>query len=195
MSTANLIKETALKLFANNGYAATSIGHLAAEVGIRKASIYSHINSKEELYMSLLEDVLEWDRKYFKSLIDDNKKLNIKEKFELLFKHYCLIYQDEPYRTKMKFLNRTMLFPPDILKEKQQNIFKEKEMMFTPILANLVKEGFKTGVISGSSLNEIISFFYCTIDGLFVESCYYSRDDFDRRAESIWLLFWKAIKA
>lgn len=195
MSTAYLIREAALKLFASNGYEATSIGNLAAEVGIRKASIYSHINSKEELYVSLLEDVLEWDRKYFKSLIESNRELNVKKKFELLFKHYCLIYQDEPHRTKMKFLNRTMLFPPDILKENWQNIFKDKEMMFTPILVKLIQEGVETGAIGGFSLNEIISFFYCTIDGLFVESCYYSRDDFDRRTESIWLLFWQAIKA
>ena len=39
----------AARLFAERGYHGTSIGDLAAALGIRKASIYSHINVKEDL--------------------------------------------------------------------------------------------------------------------------------------------------
>lgn len=195
MSTADLIKETALNLFAYKGYEGTSIGNIAKEVGIKKASIYSHISSKEELYISIFEEVLEWDENYFTGLLEKNNKLCVKDKFELIFKYYCKIYQEEPYRTKMIFLNRAMIFPTDFLKEKKQNIFKDNEITFTPIISSLIQEGFESKAIKDYSITEILSFFYCTVDGLFVESCYYSTEDFNRKAESIWKLFWQTIKA
>jgi len=195
LSTADLIKEIALKSFANVGYYGTSIGNIASEVGIKKASIYSHISSKEALFLSILEDVLEWDRNYFTELLKRNDQLDVKSKFELLIKEYCKIYTEESSRTKVMFLNRSMMFPPNILTEKQKNIFKEKEINFTPLIEKLILEGFESKEIKSGSMTDILSFFYCLVDGLFVESCYYSEEDFNQRTESIWQLFWQSIKA
>lgn len=195
MSTAYEIKSAALKLFAYKGYEGTSIENIATEVGIKKASIYSHIKSKEELYISLLEDVLEWDKKYFNGLLENNTNIDVKEKLHLIFKNYCRIYQEESDRIKMVFLNRTMIFPPEFLKKRVQLIFKDNEVVFNPILNGVIQEGLVNGVIRDISDYDILSFFYCTVDGLFVESCYYSKDEYNRRASSIWSLFWQAIKA
>ncbi len=65
MATPKLIRETAMKLFAKYGYAGTSISNLASEVGSQKASIYSHISSKEELYLSIQDDIHDWNREYY----------------------------------------------------------------------------------------------------------------------------------
>ncbi len=195
MSTADEIKYNALNLFAYKGYEGTSIENIAAAVGIKKASIYSHIKSKEELFISLLEDVLEWDKNYFNELLEDNTHVDVKEKIYLIFKHYCSVYQEEHNRTKMMFLNRTMIFPPKFLKEKLQLIFKDNEAMFSSVLIRVIQEGLASGVIRDISVYDILSFFYCTVDGLFVESCYYSEEEFNRRFNSIWSLFWQAIQA
>lgn len=49
------ILAVALRLFVRDGYAATGIRAIAAEVGIREASIYYHFRSKDEIFGALIE--------------------------------------------------------------------------------------------------------------------------------------------
>lgn len=49
------ILDVALRLFVRDGYAATGIRAIAAEVGIREASIYHHFHSKDEIFGALIE--------------------------------------------------------------------------------------------------------------------------------------------
>jgi len=54
-----LITRTALKLFGERGYQATSIQHIASEAGISKGLMYSYFESKEELLSELFSQYLE----------------------------------------------------------------------------------------------------------------------------------------
>lgn len=49
--------------FAERGYDAASLNDIAAAVGIRKASLYTHFASKDELFLMVFEDAVhaEWD--------------------------------------------------------------------------------------------------------------------------------------
>ena len=49
VSTRDRLSTEAARLFAQRGYHGTSIGDLAAALGIQKASVYSHIKGKEDL--------------------------------------------------------------------------------------------------------------------------------------------------
>ena len=53
-STKKLIIETALKLFAAAGYEATTMEQIAAAVGIRKSSLYSHFAGKQEILEAII---------------------------------------------------------------------------------------------------------------------------------------------
>src|SRR5438552_8058325 len=57
MSTrrSELAREAA-RLFAEKGYHGTSIGDLAAALGLQKGSLYSHIESKQELLYEIVRD-------------------------------------------------------------------------------------------------------------------------------------------
>src|SRR5438309_9959469 len=57
MSTrrSELAREAA-RLFAEKGYHGTSIGDLAAALGLQKGSLYSHIESKQDLLYEIVRD-------------------------------------------------------------------------------------------------------------------------------------------
>ena len=52
------ILEAALELFSVQGFEATSISQIADAVGIRKASLYSHFDSKQAILDTLVKEVL-----------------------------------------------------------------------------------------------------------------------------------------
>ncbi|WP_030435806.1 TetR/AcrR family transcriptional regulator [Actinoplanes subtropicus] len=67
--TRALARRTALRLFTEQGYEATSLRQIADELGINKASLYYHFDSKEAILRSLLgergreaEQLLTWVR-------------------------------------------------------------------------------------------------------------------------------------
>lgn len=58
-STKQKILDVALDLFSIKGYEATSIKEIADNVGIAKASLYSHYQSKEEILNALIKETLD----------------------------------------------------------------------------------------------------------------------------------------
>jgi AcrR family transcriptional regulator len=50
-----LIEDAAARLFAERGYAATTVEDIVAEAGVSKPMLYRHFESKKELQMKLLE--------------------------------------------------------------------------------------------------------------------------------------------
>ncbi len=53
-----LIKNTALKLFAKKGYHATTISAIAKDAGISKGLMYNYFDSKDELVIALFNDYI-----------------------------------------------------------------------------------------------------------------------------------------
>ena len=58
-NTKQEILEVSLELFSVQGFEATSISQIANAVGIRKASLYSHFESKQAILDTLVKEVLE----------------------------------------------------------------------------------------------------------------------------------------
>ena len=58
-NTKQAILEASLELFSVQGFEATSISQIADAVGIRKASLYSHFDSKQAILDALVQEVLE----------------------------------------------------------------------------------------------------------------------------------------
>ena len=59
MTTSERLLDTAAKLFWTKGYASTSTREIAEVLGVRKASLYHHINSKEDLLYQISVNSLE----------------------------------------------------------------------------------------------------------------------------------------
>lgn len=55
-STREKILAVSLRLFAENGYNATSVRQIAQEVGVRESSLYNHFRSKDEILQTVLSN-------------------------------------------------------------------------------------------------------------------------------------------
>lgn len=85
-STKQKVLDAALDLLSTQGFEATSVSQIADEVGIRKASMYSHFASKLKILESLMPEIMkqyEWHSIFSESNKDnfssfnDEKDLNI----------------------------------------------------------------------------------------------------------------------
>jgi AcrR family transcriptional regulator len=56
-STKERILQAALRLFAENGFAATSTGAIAGEVGITKGALYRHFTNKQDILDCIVEQM------------------------------------------------------------------------------------------------------------------------------------------
>lgn len=69
--TKQRILDAALELFSTQGFEATSIAQIADAVGIRKASLYSHFDSKQDILDRLIDSIMEGYSKHsVRSLAD-----------------------------------------------------------------------------------------------------------------------------
>ena len=59
LKTKQRILDAALELFSTQGFEATSIAQIADAVGVRKASLYSHFDSKQDILDRLIESITE----------------------------------------------------------------------------------------------------------------------------------------
>ena len=60
-NTKERILETALELFAQNGYLGTSMNDIAGQLGFTKAALYKHYTSKQEILDRIVERMNEMD--------------------------------------------------------------------------------------------------------------------------------------
>jgi AcrR family transcriptional regulator len=57
-NTREQIRNVALEMFAERGYAGTSLREIAERLGVTKAAVYYHFPTKEDILASLLQDYL-----------------------------------------------------------------------------------------------------------------------------------------
>ena len=65
--TKERILAAALEMFSQNGYAGTNIRELTASLGLVKSSMYKHFASKEDIWNSLLDEMIAYYDNHFGS--------------------------------------------------------------------------------------------------------------------------------
>lgn len=80
-TTKDRILETALSLFAHQGYMATSMSDIASQLGITKAALYKHYTGKQEILDRIVEQMeqLDSDRAYAYDMPETVKHESVKD--------------------------------------------------------------------------------------------------------------------
>lgn len=126
------IINAAADLFQDRGYNATSMRALATKVGLEPSSIYSHINSKEELLIEICLNCAELFSKGMEKIL--NQDLSFEEKIMSLVELHTDIAYEHP--ASVTVFNDEWKFLPEGTKEVFLTMRKEYESNFKSILTS-----------------------------------------------------------
>lgn len=100
------IEDAAARLFAERGFAGTTIGEIAAEAGLSKPMLYRHFDSKQELHLALLERHRdELAAAPIRELLHGEGDLNAR--LEAMYDAWFGHVQTHPYTWRMMFRDTT----------------------------------------------------------------------------------------
>jgi AcrR family transcriptional regulator len=190
-TTKNFITEKAFKLFSKNGYDGTGMEEIAVEVGIRKASLYSHFKGKEEILREVFNKVLDEYSGYMNGLIRYDSKKDIKQNLAVIFLNYVSYFMDQE---KMDFWMKLYIAPPEFIKEEIFNRSKKIDGDFLMKLNEFFKQALKnkhTGY--KNTLDTAISFFYL-MTGIGMTASFYKMGNLKRTISGCIDVFWNGIK-
>jgi len=142
-STKEIIKKTALSLFAQKGYYGTTMNEIAELVGIKTPSLYFHFRGKEELFFSVYEDLANEYVSLMDRIMNTTESMDIEDRLFYIFEQFIIYYIDNP--EKQSFWNQIILFAPPELKERffahvsNCDIRSQKKMQ--EILAREIEQG------------------------------------------------------
>jgi len=185
--SATKIKQAALIQFANDGYDGTALASIASAVGIKKQSIYTHFANKDQLFLTVLQEVLDREKKSLATFFQQTEDLKFDEALYQFVNRYNIQYEVNP---DTKFLLRMCYLPPSHLYEKVMTsiykYFDEIEEIMTKFFLNKAK-GLSV------SIKEAVIAYIGLIDSVLVELLYSGRERFERRLAACWKIYWRGI--
>ena len=153
-NTKNEILEAALNLFSTQGYEATSILQIAEAVGIRKASLYSHFTSKQEILDVLVRDGLkqyadnsifaraDWDDPEFTK---DKHDLTPEKAVRMVLGQVRYILHDPRISKSRKMLTIEQFQNPVLKSLQTKHNYTDVMRYFTGMISFLIDQGTLSG--------------------------------------------------
>ncbi|MDY5648805.1 MAG: TetR/AcrR family transcriptional regulator [Lachnospiraceae bacterium] len=149
-NTKQEILEASLELFSVQGFEATSISQIAGAVGIRKASLYSHFESKQAILDAIVKDVLEqyekhsifagggWERS---SAAKNNQTMTSDTAAEMIMGQIRYILHDPHIRKARKMLVMEQFQNPELAKLQTKQNYTDVMHYFTGLIRQMIRQG------------------------------------------------------
>ena len=135
----------ALDLFSYQGYEATSISQIASAVGIKKASLYSHYESKKAILDALVKEVLEQYEKHSMFSREDSFPADIDGVIEMIKSQLTFIIHDPGISKARKLLVIEQFKNEELAKLQTKQNYTDIVSFFVRFLDHLKNEGVIQG--------------------------------------------------
>lgn len=146
------IKEAALELFSKNGFRATTMEQIASSVKIARVTLYDYYKSKEDIFYSLVDDIVdEYRTEVLSGSVREQIETLAKESIARLldnFTVYRILFQEMPSLEKATALK---------LRE-----WQERSMS---LVLKVIDVGFAEGLFSRRLSREDIAFSFRALIG------------------------------
>ena len=142
-STKQKILDAALDLFSTQGFEATSVSQIANEVGIRKASVYSHFASKQEILESLMQEVMKQYGHH--TILSENgiadQDLSVEAITEMIVGHIRYILHEPQIVKGRKMLTVEQFRNPVLAKVQTKQNYTNVMNFFIRLIKKLTEQG------------------------------------------------------
>ncbi|MFS4494744.1 TetR/AcrR family transcriptional regulator [Maribacter sp. 2308TA10-17] len=138
-----IIEESAI-LFNSRGYSATSMKDIAEGVGVKAASLYNHISSKQEILSVLLLTIA---NKFYDGIKDvNNSSYSFKDKLREIIRMHIRVATENQNITALITQDWKHLEEPDLSK------FIEIRTSYQQIFTEVIKQGMDSGELKSANL-------------------------------------------
>lgn len=181
--TASRIREAALVRFAKQGFCETSMNEIAADVGIKKPSLYAHFRNKEELFIELIQLMIESEFNQAKAIFNNGEAAK-----QQLYAYLHSLDQRFESSDQVRFWVRVLYAPPVHLYEDVSRPMK----IFMKDLEELVRQTMQRAITSEKSrfsAETLTQNYMAIIDSLHCELIYHGVIKYRALLAEIWSVF------
>ncbi|MHB0776027.1 TetR/AcrR family transcriptional regulator [Halomonas sp. WWR20] len=172
------VLNAAVVQFARHGYEGASLAGIAADAGIRKASLYSHVKNKDALFLAVFDDALQAEARFARACFEAPEQA-------LPGQHYCesllARYADSDH---FRFLLRTAYIPPESLFHETQEGY---EVYIQQLLADFTAalRRHVGGALSDQDAEVMGHAYLGMVDSLHVALIYVGQARFEARLNAL----------
>jgi len=168
------ILKAATQLFAGRGFHETSMAEVAREAKVSKALIFWHFKTKEELFVAVLNRLLE---PYYIDFAEESRDLDERTQLHRLIESYLLFVRDNANSVRF-FLTRILNDDevPDTVTGQIRRLYEG----YQSLLVDLLRRAQEKGICPPTLQPErAVSFLLSALNGFLLELLFMRSPDFD----------------
>jgi AcrR family transcriptional regulator len=177
------VLDQAEELFAEHGYMGTSMADVAAAVGIRKPSLYSHFSAKSDLYFAVIDRVHARFRDEIRHLAA--QELPPKEHLRRQMRRICTHGPVNHFRFT--------LFPPQDLVDRAVPVFTDFDRYFRGVIRGVLRQ-YLGEEITEERITGLVGMYIYLMNGLLSIDKFVSEEQLADRVEISFALFWELVE-
>lgn len=152
------ILKAGLDLFIQKGYAATRTAEIAQAVGMSEGLLFHYFETKEKLYVTLLQTALKGKDNIFR--LKDVPPLEFFEETATTVLDYIM---KEPYAAKLFVLMNRAQYDMELSDEIQNYVMRQKDIDYA---VNLIIQGQADGSIREGNPTALATAFFMAVQGI-----------------------------
>jgi AcrR family transcriptional regulator len=164
------ILKAAIQLFANRGFHETSMSEVAREAKVSKALIFWHFKTKEELFLAVLNKLLE---PYVIDFAEESEKLDAREQIKKLIGGYVNFVRENASSVSFflrRFMNGEEM--PDAFTEQIRRLYD----LYQALLTDRIRLAQETGLCPHTYQSDVMAnFVLAALNGLLINLLFTSQ--------------------
>ena len=191
MGTLERLQSSAAVLFAERGYAGTSMSRIADSVGVRKASLYNYYSSKEALLEDLVNRGIEaWNEACEESLKGSE---NPRQQLRTYFREIFAFVEAHPETVALIRVASTQI-GGSLGQRFRRPVLQEQGQMVDDV-ARLCRVAMNRGEMKEADPREVALFWTAMVDGILINKLFATprAPELGSRLDGLWKRLWIAM--